>query len=192
VQRPTGTIERSVRDGLSRVVSQWVGTNDTPASGEWEPGNNTSSANMIQTVGYVYDGVYMSPAQLEQSFAALSGVPISEIGAQEHTRTQGARLERMRAAGLDPDYGRRLPAAFGRLGLTDTGTEGRVWVMEGGSPAARWFRLSMEQLRGSLTGLNGLSDAEVDRMLQLFDDPDWAAMTPIIMAAWGRRPIAEG
>jgi hypothetical protein len=27
VQLPTGTIERTVRDGLSRVVSLWVGTN---------------------------------------------------------------------------------------------------------------------------------------------------------------------
>ena len=31
-----------------------------------------------------------------------------------------------------------------------------------------------------------LSDDEVDRMLQLFDDPNWSAFSPIIMAAWGR------
>lgn len=126
-----------------------------------------------------------------EAVAYISGIPVSDIGAEEHARFQGVRLERMRAAGLDPEYGRRLPAAFRSLGLTDVGTEGRVWVMEGGSAAARWFRLSMEQLRGSLTGQDGLTEAEVDRMLQLFDDPDWAAMTPIIMAAWGRRPLAD-
>jgi hypothetical protein len=32
-----------------------------------------------------------------------------------------------------------------------------------------------------------LSDADVDQMLELFDDPDWAAYSPIIVAAWGRR-----
>src|SRR5262249_2946796 len=35
VQLPTGTIERTVYDGLNREVSSWVGTNDTPASGYW-------------------------------------------------------------------------------------------------------------------------------------------------------------
>src|SRR5262249_750687 len=39
VQRPTGTIERTVFDGLGRLASTWVGTNDTPPSGEWSPTN---------------------------------------------------------------------------------------------------------------------------------------------------------
>ena len=46
VQRPTGTIERTIYDGQDRVVSSWVGTNDTPSSGLWSPGNNGGSANM--------------------------------------------------------------------------------------------------------------------------------------------------
>src|SRR5262249_21593840 len=45
---PTGTIYRTVFDGLSRSASTWVGTNDTPLSGEWSPSNNTGSANMVQ------------------------------------------------------------------------------------------------------------------------------------------------
>jgi RHS repeat-associated protein len=56
VQAPTGTITRQVYDGQGRLVSAWVGTNDTPASGSWSPTNNTSPSNMVQTAGYVYDG----------------------------------------------------------------------------------------------------------------------------------------
>jgi RHS repeat-associated protein len=52
VVSPTGTITRTVYDGLGRVVSQWVGTNDTPASGYWSPTNNTSPSNMVQTASY--------------------------------------------------------------------------------------------------------------------------------------------
>jgi RHS repeat-associated protein len=55
-QRPTGTIERTVYDSLSRVVSTWVGTNDMPASGMWSPTNNTPPSNMIQITANVYDG----------------------------------------------------------------------------------------------------------------------------------------
>jgi YD repeat-containing protein len=52
---PTGTIYRTVYDGLGRVVSTWVGTNDTPASGYWSPDNNTPPANMVQLTADVYD-----------------------------------------------------------------------------------------------------------------------------------------
>src|SRR5262249_37319625 len=55
VQTPTGTITRTVYDGLDRVVSTWVGTNDTPATGLWSPTNNTPPSNMVPVSEYVYD-----------------------------------------------------------------------------------------------------------------------------------------
>jgi RHS repeat-associated protein len=66
VQAPTGTITRTVYDGLGRVVSTWVGTNDTPASGYWSPTNNTSPANMVQVTGNVYDGGGVGDGNLTQ------------------------------------------------------------------------------------------------------------------------------
>jgi SAM-dependent methyltransferase len=124
---------------------------------------------------------------LLESVDYVSGVAVSALGATEHERTQSVRLRLMHAAGLDAEYGRKLPAVLKAQGLKDVNSEGRVWVMAGGSAAARWFRLSMEQLRGTLVGDGKLSDQEVDRMLELFENPEWSALTPIIMAAWGRR-----
>jgi hypothetical protein len=54
-QGPTGTINRTVFDGQGRVISTWVGTNDTPASGTWSPSNNTAPANMVQVSADAYD-----------------------------------------------------------------------------------------------------------------------------------------
>jgi hypothetical protein len=88
--------------------------------------------------------------------------------------------------GVDANFGRRLPHSLREAGLFDIGNEGRVFVMEGGSPGARWFELSMRQLRGRLVKSGGLSNAEIDRMLELFANPEWAAFSPIIMACWGR------
>jgi SAM-dependent methyltransferase len=116
----------------------------------------------------------------------VSAVSISERGAQEHARSQSVRLRTFEASGLDAFYGRRLPRALREAGLADVGNEGRVSVMEGGSPGARWFELSMRQVRARLVGDGKLSDAEVDRMLDLFRDPGWAAFSPVIMACWGR------
>ncbi len=66
VQSPTGTITRTVYDGLGRVVSTWVGTNDTPASGEWSPTNNTSPSNMVETTQYQYDNGGVGDSNLTQ------------------------------------------------------------------------------------------------------------------------------
>jgi YD repeat-containing protein len=45
-----------VYNSLDEAVSDWVGTNDTPASGEWSPANNTGTANMVEVASYQYDG----------------------------------------------------------------------------------------------------------------------------------------
>jgi RHS repeat-associated protein len=67
VEQPTGTIEDTVYDGLGRVVSTWVGTNDTPGDGqEWSPSDNTAPANMIQVAGYVYDNSGVGDGDLTQ------------------------------------------------------------------------------------------------------------------------------
>jgi len=126
-----------------------------------------------------------------ESVDYVSGVPVSELGAAEHARSQDVRLREFGAAGLKADYGRQLPRLLREAGLVDVGNEGRVFVMAGGSPGARWFQLSMEQVRDRLVGPGKLTDAEVDRMLGLFADPAWAALSPIIFAAWGRSPRAH-
>jgi regulation of enolase protein 1 (concanavalin A-like superfamily) len=51
VVSPTGTITRTVYDGFNRVVSVWVGTNDT-VTGYWSP---TNSGSMTETTAYTYD-----------------------------------------------------------------------------------------------------------------------------------------
>ncbi len=66
-QNPTGTINRTVYDSLDRAVSKWVGTNDTTPDGqEWSPADNGAPSNMLQTVGYTYDGGGVGDSNLTQ------------------------------------------------------------------------------------------------------------------------------
>ncbi len=116
-----------------------------------------------------------------------SALPVSALGADEHARSQSLRLREFEAAGAKTDYGRHVPAAMRALGLVNVENEARAYVMRGGSAGARWFALSMEQLRGRLTGPGKLTDAEIDAMLGFFDNPDWAAISPMIVASWGQR-----
>jgi SAM-dependent methyltransferase len=118
----------------------------------------------------------------------ISGVPISPFGAREHEHTQSVRLQLFQELGVNHTWGRCVPAKLRQVGLTEVGNEGRVWIMEGGSAGARWFKLSLAHLRPRLLQSGKLTDDEIARMLQLFDDPRWSAFSPIILAAWGRRP----
>ncbi|WP_406694559.1 hypothetical protein V5E97_26160 [Singulisphaera sp. Ch08] len=54
VLSPTGTITRTVHDDLGRVVSVWVGTNDTGAT-DFDPDGTGTPNNMVQVEGYTYD-----------------------------------------------------------------------------------------------------------------------------------------
>jgi len=61
-----GTITRTVYDALDRVDSVWIGTNDTAATGDWSPTNNSSPANMIQVVQNQYDNGNIGDSNLTQ------------------------------------------------------------------------------------------------------------------------------
>jgi SAM-dependent methyltransferase len=139
---------------------------------------------LAKLVGAVRGGGWMMVEDVDY----VSGIPVSLLGAAEHEKTQSVRLRHFARFGVDPYLGRYLPGQLRANGLERIGNEGRVWVMEGGSPGARWFKLSLDHLRSPLTGPDLLTDAEIDRMLALFDDPAWAAFSPIVMAAWGQRP----
>src|SRR5262249_33095153 len=72
VQRPTSTIERMVYDGLSRVVSTWVGLDDTPTSGEWSP-TNTAGTDLVQISASVYDNGGVGDSNLTQTTQIVGG-----------------------------------------------------------------------------------------------------------------------
>jgi SAM-dependent methyltransferase len=117
----------------------------------------------------------------------VSGVSVSDVGGPRHEHTQSVRLQEFARRGVDSYFGRRLPERLRARGLRQVGNEGRVWIMEGGSAGALWFKLSLAHLRDQLVGPGKLNDAEVDETLALFDDPGFAAFTPIIVGAWGQK-----
>ncbi len=65
-QTPNGTIYRTVYNSLDEEVSDWVGTDDTPASGEWSPSNNTAPSNMVEVSSYQYDNGSVGDGNLTQ------------------------------------------------------------------------------------------------------------------------------
>jgi SAM-dependent methyltransferase len=101
-----------------------------------------------------------------------------------------ALVRLLSAAGVDLEFGRRLPAALASERLIDVGAEGRVAFVTGGSPLAEFWRLTWEQLGPKLIRSGLLSEWDVADFAVLLGDPQFVWMGPAIVAAWGRRPAA--
>lgn len=85
-------------------------------------------------------------------------------------------------------YGRQLVGRLRSVGLVDLGAEGRVFIAQGGDPSMELGRLLIEQLGDGLIATGAVTAAELEACLALHEDPRLLVMTPILMAAWGRRP----
>jgi SAM-dependent methyltransferase len=102
-------------------------------------------------------------------------------------RVRAAEAVWMESAGIDQYYGRHLYAALLRRGLEDIAGEGLVPIARGGTPLARFYRLTAEQSQQRYLSA-GVSEADFDAFLVLHDDPDFVWIQGTMFAAWGRGP----
>jgi SAM-dependent methyltransferase len=87
----------------------------------------------------------------------------------------------------DRRYGRRLPRRFRELGLLDIGVEGRITLVQAGSPFAALMRASFELRRDAMISAGYLTEREFNRSLELLRAPDFLMPSPMLWTAWGRR-----
>lgn len=108
--------------------------------------------------------------------------------AARFARWHAARTRLLADRGFDHAFARGAAGRLRRLGLTDVATEGRAATWHGGSTGAQVWRLSLAQLGDPLVAAGYLAAAEIPPLEQLFADPAFAATSPLVIAAWGRRP----
>jgi SAM-dependent methyltransferase len=92
------------------------------------------------------------------------------------------------AAGVDLNYGRRLFGDVRAAGPVEVEGEGEMSMLHAGTPAARFWQLTIAQVRDRIVGAGLLTDEEVDRFIALHDDAGFVAMGYGLMAVWGRKP----
>lgn len=91
------------------------------------------------------------------------------------------------AAGHDGRYARNIGCLLREQGLEDVQFEGEVLEWGGPRPLTKVWLLAFEQLRDRVVEAGLASDAEVDALFALIQDPKFVAMGPIGCAAWGRK-----
>ena len=85
-------------------------------------------------------------------------------------------------------YGRRVAGDLADAGLADIACEGRVSMWRGAEVGGALWRLTIIQVRERMLASGLVSQADIEQVLALCDDPAFASVSPIVMAACGRRP----
>jgi SAM-dependent methyltransferase len=126
----------------------------------------------------------------EMDFASVAADPHMEPGAADlFTRVAAAHNAALAAAhGFDPYYGRRLAGDLADAGLADIGCEGRASMWRGGEVGGALWRLTINQLREPMVATGLVTATDLDAAVALSDDPAFSSVSPVVMAARGRRP----
>jgi SAM-dependent methyltransferase len=102
--------------------------------------------------------------------------------------THNAMRRIMDERGADRGFGRQLFGLMRGLGLVSVGAEGRAFMWPSGSPGPDLMRANYEQLRSAMIDAGYVTREEFDQDVARLDDPNFLMPSPLLWAAWGRRP----
>jgi len=105
-------------------------------------------------------------------------------------KTQLAMMRVVENHGVERRYGRLLPGRLRAHGLAEVGAEARIFMWQGGSAGASLMRANFQQLRADMIQAGYITEAEVEQDLARLKGFDFLTLSPIMWAAWGRRPQA--
>ena len=115
--------------------------------------------------------------------------PTADRGAAAvFARAYTALVELLDLHGNPPNWGRGLYQHLCSAGLVDVEMEGYLVVGTGGLDRAEAERANFEQVRAEAIERGLLSQQDIDEVLRLLTDPNFAFSSPVMFSAWGRRP----
>ncbi len=114
--------------------------------------------------------------------------PIESSHHEAYGRAMRAWTDVIGRTGTDYEWTRTFPEPLRRHGYRDVGAAALAPVLQGGTPAARFWTLTLETLRTRIVAARLLSHHEIDDAQTLLADPGFWDFGPGWVAAWGRRP----
>jgi ubiquinone/menaquinone biosynthesis C-methylase UbiE len=95
-----------------------------------------------------------------------------------------------RSIGYNTEFGRRLYHEVSKNGLDDLQVEGYVAMRIGGTPSARFHKVTLEQLQDQVLKAGLLTSAELQDYRSLLDSPQYRWLGQMTISVWGRRSLA--
>jgi SAM-dependent methyltransferase len=123
-------------------------------------------------------------------WSAMGPDPRDAAAAARFEPVQQAMWRLITERGGDGTYGRQLWGRLRAAGLTDVDAEGTVRMYHGRSVGAQLTLAAVDQLADVIVGAGWVTREQVAAYRALWEDPDFAVMSPVLMTVWGRRPEA--
>jgi trans-aconitate methyltransferase len=101
-----------------------------------------------------------------------------------------ALFSHLKSRGYDTALGRHLYYDVIATGLTEVKTEGLVPMQLGGTPTARFWRITFEQVQSELLAAGLLTESEAGEYIRLLESSEYRWLSPTVMSVWGRRRLA--
>jgi hypothetical protein len=71
-------------------------------------------------------------------------------------------------------------------GLADVAAEGRVAITRGGSPLARFYQVTMQEIASQAEAEGKISPREINGYCECVANPAYVHIWPMMVATWGR------
>jgi SAM-dependent methyltransferase len=121
----------------------------------------------------------------DADWVTFDAQPVPEPFLGLHRRMQAAYLE---TSGFDRHLGGRLVPWLESAGLEAVDAEGHAFAMHGGQPSMEWYVLGIERAAPFLADAGIVEADTIEPALAQVRDPDFCVLSPLAVAAWGRRP----
>ncbi|WP_405583763.1 class I SAM-dependent methyltransferase [Streptomyces sp. NBC_01092] len=142
-------------------------------------------AVLDRLVAALHPGGRLLLEEFDCTWIPLLATPDEESAAL-FAHVQSALMARLEKAGADVAWGRRVPGAMIRAGLTEVTATTYAESWQGGGTGVDLHRVNMEQ---ALEGLHaeGVTDAELARFFTLLKDPSFVINSYPLISTRGRR-----
>jgi SAM-dependent methyltransferase len=120
-----------------------------------------------------------------------SGDPWHPRAASFDRTWQALQTDLLPGAAIDRALGHRLPALVAELGLRNVLDEEESVIAPGGGPAARYWRMSHQVVRGPAVESGVLTEADFEELNRAYDDPSFCFIPFTVVGAWGRAPVGS-
>jgi SAM-dependent methyltransferase len=116
--------------------------------------------------------------------------PLPSTGAVDEVATvRRALVEYLSTTtAYDPDFGRQIVGRLKSAGLKAVGGVGRSVVIVGRSPSVELYRWDVTNVGQEIVAKGLVTQAALDKVLSMYDDPDFCMMSPLTISAWARKP----
>jgi SAM-dependent methyltransferase len=139
---------------------------------------------LARMVAALKPGGWLIDEEFDASTSPDTSISRGEVLLKTHTAMTRIMADR----GVNRDFGRQLFGLLRAHGLTSVGAEGRTFMWSAGSAGLSLTRANYEQLQSAMMGAGYITEEEFKQDMARLDNPSFIMPSPILWAAWGRRP----